>query len=135
MAIDRELSPYEINLCAAMAARRDAAHRLKAALEHDIGGYEENVVGVQDGRAMEILVPPLLGTIRKEMSDLLSEFEADRHQFRLALVAVGMDNGMSAREIAESFSFSRQLASRYVKEAREMWPDLEHQRPVLPPAV
>ncbi len=135
MAIDRELSPYEISLCAAMTARRDAAHRLKVALEHDIDSHDDGIVGVKAGRAMEIMVPPLAGVIRQEMSDLIGEFEAGRHQFRLALVAVGMDNGMSARQIADSFSFSRQLASRYLKEARDLWPDLEHQRPILPPAV
>ncbi len=118
-----------------MTARRDAADRLKVALGHDIDSHEDGIVGVKAGRAMEILAPPLAGVIRQEMSDLIGEFEAGRHQFRLALVAVGMDNGMSARQIAESFSFSRQLASRYLKEAREMWPDLANQTPVLPPVV
>ena len=32
---------------------------------------------------------------------------------------------LTARQIGEAFAFSRQLASRYLKEARAKWPDLD----------
>jgi hypothetical protein len=56
------------------------------------------------------------------MSDAIAGFETARHRFRLALIAVAVDNGMSASRIGDAFAFSRQLASRYLKEAQEKWP-------------
>jgi hypothetical protein len=125
MALDRELSPYEVEVGAAMTARRDAGVRLKDALCHDVAGYDGGMELVAAGRAMEILSPPTAGSIRQGMSEAINEFEAARHRFRLALVAVAMDHGLTAREIGEAFGFSRQLASRYLKEARQKWPVLE----------
>jgi len=125
MALDRELSPYEAEVGAAMTARRDAGVRLKDALCHDVAGYDGGMALVAAGRAMEILSPPTAGSIRQGMSEAVNEFEAARHRFRLALVAVAMDHGLTAREIGEAFGFSRQLASRYLKEARQKWPALE----------
>jgi hypothetical protein len=55
----------------------------------------------------------------------MGEVESARHRFRLALVAVALDNGMTAGQIGEAFAFSRQLASRCLKEARVKWPDLQ----------
>ena len=42
--------------------------------------------------------------------------------------AVAIDNGMTAGQVGEAFGFSRQLASRYLKEARAKWPALESAR-------
>ena len=70
------------------------------------------------------LVPAVGGTARQCVSDGVAGFESARHRLRLALVAVALDNGMSAVRIGEAFGFSRQLASRYLKEARVNWPEL-----------
>ena len=67
----------------------------------------------------------------------MSEFESARHRFRLAMVAVSLDDGMNAAQIGQAFAFSRQLASRYLKEARERWPELAEpadRRPAGTPA-
>jgi len=125
MTLDRELTPYEVEVGAAMTARRDAALRLKVAISHDVAGYEGGMEMVRTGRAMEILAPPAAGAIRQGMSDAITQFEGARHRFRLALVAVAADNGLSARQIGDAFTFSRQLASRYLKEANRKWPELE----------
>jgi hypothetical protein len=124
--LDRELSSYEIEVGEAMTARRDAALRLRDVLDGDVARYDEGIAAVADGRAMEILIPSAAGVIRKGVSDAVNEFEAARHRFRLALVALAVDHGMNARQVGEAFAFSRQLAGRYLKEARERWPDLGH---------
>lgn len=125
MTPDRSLTPYELEVTEAMTARRDAALRLKDVLTEVLTGYEGAMVAVQDGKTMEILEPPTAGQIRRSVSEAVTEFEAARHRFRLALVAVAMDHGLTARQIGDAFAFSRQLASRYLKEARANWPELE----------
>ena len=122
-----ELSVYEVEVCAAMTARRDAALRLQEILADDVAGYCGGMTTVQAGLVMEYLAPSIGGTARQNVSDGVAEFESTRHRFRLALVAVALDNGMSAVQIGEAFAFSRQLASRYLKEARAKWPGLAEQ--------
>jgi len=125
VTLDRELTPFEQEVRATMAARRAAALRLRDALDQDVSGYDDGLALIDAGRSMEILAPPAAGAIRQHMSDAINEFEGARHQFRLALVAVAADNGLTARQIGDAFSFSRQLASRYLKEAHARWPALE----------
>ena len=119
-----ELSEYEVEVAAAMTARRDAAVHLQTVLADDVAQYEGGMAAVRAGLAKDILVPSVGGSIRRTVSDAMSELEATRHRFRLALVAVAIDNGMTAGQIGEAFGFSRQLASRYLKEARTKWPEL-----------
>ena len=119
-----ELNPYEIEVCAALTARRDAALSLQAILADDVAGYGCGMATVHAGLVMEFLAPAIGGTARRNVSDSVTEFESTRHRFRLALVAVALDNGMSAVQIGDAFTFSRQLASRYLKEARAKWPEL-----------
>jgi len=119
-----ELSIYEVEVCAAMTARRDAAQRLQEILTDDIAGYGGGISTVKAGLVLEYLAPAIGGTARQSLSDGVAGFESTRHRFRLALVAVALDNGMSAVQIGEAFAFSRQLASRYLKEARVKWPEL-----------
>jgi len=125
MTLMRALTPYELEVGEAMTARRDAALRLRDVLDADVAGYEDGMATVLAGRSREILVPTAAGQIRQVVSDAIGAFEAARHRFRLALVVVAVDNGMNAREIGDAFGFSRQLASRYLREARSKWPDLE----------
>lgn len=125
----RALSPYEREVCDAMTARRDAAVRLQQVLVDDVAHYECGMEGVRAGLVLELMVPQVGGAARRTVSEVVSEFEATRHRFRLALVAVALDNGMVAAEIGKAFAFSRQLASRYLKEARDKWPELADGRP------
>lgn len=124
MTLPRELNQYEIEVGEALAARRDTAERLVAVLTVDLSRFDEVMTAIDSGRAMDILGPAGVGQVRQAVSDAIVEFESARHRFRLALVALAVDNGMNARRIAEAFAFSRQLASRYLKEARLKWPEL-----------
>jgi|GEM_PF-763314 len=125
-----ELSAYEVEVCDAMTARRDAAIHLQQVLADDVAQYECGMAGVRAGLSMEIMVPGVGGAARRNVSEVMGEFESARHRFRMALVAVALDNGMTAAQIGQAFAFSRQLASRYLKEAREQWPELADRNPV-----
>jgi DNA-directed RNA polymerase sigma subunit (sigma70/sigma32) len=54
---------------------------------------------------------------RRELTTMLDEFEACRHEFRLALFAVCLEEGATISEIGRALGVSRQRASRLVKEA------------------
>jgi hypothetical protein len=58
------------------------------------------------------------GAARQVMTETLATFEQMRHRTRLALIAAGLAEGMTIGELGRSWGFSRQLASRYAKEAR-----------------
>lgn len=122
----RTLRANQIEVCDAMTARRDAAIRLQQMLADDVARYEGSMSSVHAGLVMDMLVPDIGGTIRRTLSEVVAEFEASRHRFRLALVAA-VDNRKSAVQIGEAFAFSRRLASRYLKEARANWPELGKQ--------
>jgi hypothetical protein len=125
MTSERGLTPYEVEVAEALTARRDSAVRLKDVLAGIVDTYDVDLADVLDGRSIDILLLPTAGQTRRGMSEAVTEFEAARHRYRLALVAVAVDHGLTARQIGDSFAFSRQLASRYLKEARAKWPELE----------
>jgi hypothetical protein len=120
----RALTVYELEAAEAMTARRDAAVNLQTVLADDIAEFDGGMAAILAGLAKEMLVPAVGGSIRRRVSDAMNELEAARHRFRLALVAVAIDNGMNAGQVGEAFGFSRQLAGRYLKEARTRWPAL-----------
>ena len=55
---------------------------------------------------------------RAGANDVLQALESARHQSRLSIFAAGLDEGMTIGDLARAWGFSRQLASRYAKEAR-----------------
>jgi hypothetical protein len=55
---------------------------------------------------------------RQAMNDALSAVELVRHEMRLRVFQVGLEQGMTIGELGRAFGFSRQLASRIAKEAR-----------------
>ena len=56
----------------------------------------------------------------RDLTRILAEFEQSRREIRAAVVAAGVDEGMTIAEIAEIFGVSRQLANRFVKDARNL---------------
>jgi hypothetical protein len=57
---------------------------------------------------------------REAMNDALDAVESARHEMRLKIFRVGLDEGMSIGDLGRAFGFSRQLASRIAKEARSL---------------
>lgn len=54
---------------------------------------------------------------RRQVTESIEEFEAARHQLRLALFALGKEEGASISEVGRVLGISRQLASRIAAEA------------------
>jgi Fic family protein len=54
----------------------------------------------------------------RDLTRILAEFEQSRREIRTAVVAAAVEEGMTVTEIADIFGVSRQLANRFVKEAR-----------------
>jgi hypothetical protein len=125
MGDERRLTDYEAEVLEALTERRDTGLALRDAIDRDVANYDAMLDAVAAGGAMKLLVPPTAGEIRQELSDRITAYEAARHRFRLAAVALAVDNGMTAREIGDVFAFSPQLAGRYLSEARIRWPDLQ----------
>jgi hypothetical protein len=75
---------------------------------------------VEKGRPVrEVLAAIPTSAIRKTMTQQIEELEAARHNVRLAVFILGLNEGLSIGELGRSMGFSRQLASTYAKEARE----------------
>ncbi len=53
---------------------------------------------------------------RREVTETFEEFDATRHEVRLALLAVCMEEGESRSEVGRVLGISRQLASRLAAE-------------------
>jgi hypothetical protein len=54
---------------------------------------------------------------RKELTDALKDFERQRHLTLGAVILAQLADGESFTEIGRSWGFSRQLASKYAREA------------------
>jgi outer membrane protein TolC len=56
-------------------------------------------------------------TERRQVTEAIQEFEAARHQLRLALFSVGKEEGASISDVGRVLGISRQLASRLAGES------------------
>lgn len=56
---------------------------------------------------------------RSVLNDALKQVEEVRHEIRLYAFAVSLEQGVSVAELARQYGFSRQLAARYARDARE----------------
>ena len=56
---------------------------------------------------------------REDLSEALSELDRCRRASRVASFRSALEHGMSINELARIWGFSRQMASRYAKEARD----------------
>jgi hypothetical protein len=73
---------------------------------------------VDEGQMIEslILLKPPSGR-RQEYQEALEEVNRRRHVARQKAFALALERGVSISELARAWGISRQLASRYVKEA------------------
>jgi hypothetical protein len=106
------LEEIEVLLEAAKTLRRDL--RAKEASYRRMARRVEQ--GVDIGTAMGSLGAHVQ---RQELTDTLDEFEHRRHRTRLAITAAALEEGMTIGDVGRAWGFSRQLAARYAKEARE----------------
>ena len=66
----------------------------------------------------DALMAGRMAELRKSLTGSIKELEDTRHRSRLSLVAVGLREGMSIGDFSRIWGISRQLASRYAREAR-----------------
>lgn len=57
---------------------------------------------------------------RRQVTEGIEEFEAARHQLRLALFAVGKEEGATISDVGRVLGISRQLASRLAAEVSKV---------------
>jgi hypothetical protein len=74
---------------------------------------EEGAPGITASRGTSI------PSERRRVTEAVEEFETARHQLRLALFALGKEEGASISEVGRVLGISRQLASRLAAEAEE----------------
>lgn len=75
---------------------------------------------VEDGAYLPTALEGLAGPLRRsEVTDALNDLEAARHQVRLAMFALAIEQGSSYSEMGRALGISRQLASRLAVESQE----------------
>lgn len=97
----------------------DSGQRLRALILESRKGFAKGLELLgNDVPLVDALAALNTAERRKRMTDLLDEFEADRHRLRLSITAAGLHEGMTIGEIGRAFGVSRQLAARFAKEVR-----------------
>jgi len=116
----REMSKASKRLVRDMAALIEATDHLCEVLRRYQTGSAEVAARVEQGELLEDALRTAEGPVRRvEVTDSLAEFEAARHQVRLAMFALGDEQGTSASALGRQLAFSRQLASRLANEAND----------------
>ena len=87
-------------------SRRMESLRRSIAFEEPAADYEE---AVKDSHMTEE---------REDLQEALDVLEQRRRDSRVAAFRSALDHGVSISELARIWGFSRQMASRYAKEAR-----------------
>lgn len=96
----------------------EAAGRLRGTLRQ----YERTMARIADRlEAGERAITASQGTgipsERRQVTEAIDEFEAARHQLRLALMAAARAEGASISDVGRVLGISRQLAARLAAEA------------------
>jgi DNA-directed RNA polymerase sigma subunit (sigma70/sigma32) len=98
-----------------------------ASLRASLQAYEQTMIEVADRvESGEPAVAATEGTSKSEhrrrVTEAITEFEAARHQLRLALFALGHEEGASISEVGRVLGISRQLAARLAGETEALNP-------------
>jgi len=101
------------HLVACSALLREQLRRYERAMLKIATGLENGAPGVAAAKGTGI------PTERRQVTEAIEEFEAARHQLRLALLALGKEEGASISEVGRVLGISRQLASRLAAESEE----------------
>ncbi len=97
----------------------EAAERLGRRLEEQQVWNREDIQRLRAGATLsESARATHSADRRRDLTRIMAEFEARRREIRAAVVAAGLEEGMSVSEVADIFGVSRQLANRFVKDAR-----------------
>jgi hypothetical protein len=111
-------STKRANLMASIVDITECSARLRA----ELAGYEATMsviaTRLDAGEpAIDAARGTSIPTRRRQVTESIEEFEAARHRLRLALMAVGREEGASISDVGRALGISRQLASRLSAEA------------------
>jgi hypothetical protein len=97
----------------------EAMRHLRAQLRSTEYAYFRAIKAMDGGQGIgESLDAMHAPSVRVDLNSALSELEHSRHQARLSMITAGLDEGLSLTEVGQKMGFSRQLASRFAKEAQ-----------------
>jgi hypothetical protein len=117
MGDPRESALRELGLLA------DSAQALRDVLRAKALTYRKMATMLERGQSVASTMAAVDTTaVRQELTEALDEFEHVRHRVRLALTVAGLEEGMTIGDLGRAFGFSRQLAARYAREARQLHP-------------
>jgi response regulator of citrate/malate metabolism len=93
-----------------MEATREQLHLAEAAYRQAVEALQR---GESIGDTLDIISADMT---RSNLNGALTDLEHSRHRARLAVLAGGIDEGLSVSELGRKMGISRQLASRYAQE-------------------
>jgi hypothetical protein len=106
-----------------VAQLEEAARTLRAELRLMEAKYRRTRLALEKGdNCPDVFSASGGGISRKRITDALESYEQQQHRTRTAIVAVALAEGMSVSGIGRAWGFSRQLASRYAREAADVVP-------------
>jgi hypothetical protein len=98
----------------------DAMEHLRLALEKREGDLQAARARYDSGNNFSgSLRAANIAEERDELNEALFELERRRRESRLAVFRSALDHGVSINELARMWGFSRQMASRYARDARQ----------------
>jgi hypothetical protein len=99
----------------------EAGDRLRERLDTQRAWNDEDIARLRAGTRLSESTKQTRSADRsRDLTRILAEFETSRREIRAAVVAAALEDGMSITEIADIFGVSRQLANRFVKDARNL---------------
>lgn len=102
-----------------MLQYREATDRRIAGLQRQTKGTEEDVSLLRTGMSMaDKMRRSQSSELSRDLTRQLEAFEAVRREMRVSVTAALLDEGLSTEAIGELFGVTRQLAGRFVREAR-----------------
>ncbi len=99
----------------------EASEALRANLRSNEAIGRKMIKRLEDGVPISECVDAagaVASEVRRDINDLLAEYERHRHEMRLAFIGPSLDEGMTIGAIGRTLGVSRQLAARLAKEAR-----------------
>jgi predicted XRE-type DNA-binding protein len=98
---------------------REATRRLIEGLENQVASSDDDVELLRSGITMEAKMRRSdSATLSRDLTQRLEEFEEVRREIRVSVTAALRAEGLSAADIGDLFGVTRQLASRFAREAK-----------------
>jgi hypothetical protein len=106
-----------------IGAYTEAAEQLIERLQSQVAWNRQDAERLRSGETLAQSTRATKSADRsRDLTRTLDGFEQSRRRIRASVSAAALAEGLSIAEIAEMFGVSRQLANRFVKEARNLPP-------------